>query len=99
MSATRTTIAGIPIPDSAMAREATELVNDVAPPLLFDHSRRVFLWGSLRGEKLNARISSSWHRSSACLPRCTEPSACATVMARFSSAMSLSAIALYFANT
>jgi hypothetical protein len=52
MGTTRTTIAGIPIPDSAIAREATELVQDVAPPLLFDHSRRVFLWASLQGEKL-----------------------------------------------
>ena len=48
----RTTIAGIPIPDSTMAREATELVRDISTPLLFDHSRRVFLWASLQGEKL-----------------------------------------------
>jgi HD domain len=46
------TIAGIPIPDSTIAREATELVRDVSTPLLFDHSRRVFLWGSLHGEQL-----------------------------------------------
>jgi hypothetical protein len=52
MSTARTTIAGIPIPDSAIARETTELVRDVATPLLFDHSRRVFLWGSLQGERL-----------------------------------------------
>jgi hypothetical protein len=52
MSALRTTIAGIPIPDSTLAREATEFVRDVSTPLLFDHSRRVFLWGSLQGEKL-----------------------------------------------
>ena len=52
MTALRTTIAGIPIPDSTLAREATEFVHDVAGPLLFDHSRRVFLWGALHGEKL-----------------------------------------------
>jgi HD domain len=45
-------IAGIPIPDSTITREATEFVQDVSTPLLFDHSRRVFLWGSLYGEKL-----------------------------------------------
>jgi hypothetical protein len=45
-------IAGIPIPDSTIAREATEFVGDVSTPLLFDHSRRVFLWGSLQGENL-----------------------------------------------
>jgi hypothetical protein len=53
MSTTRhTTIAGIRIPDSAIAREATEFVQDVASELLFDHSRRVFLWGALQGERL-----------------------------------------------
>ncbi|MFI6156828.1 HD domain-containing protein [Kitasatospora sp. NPDC051170] len=43
------TVAGVRIPDSALAREATELVRDAASPLLFDHSRRVFLFGALRG--------------------------------------------------
>jgi hypothetical protein len=52
MSVARTTIAGIPIPDSPLAREATEFVQDVSTQLLFDHSRRVFLWSSLQGEKL-----------------------------------------------
>ncbi|MFF9482219.1 HD domain-containing protein [Streptomyces sp. NPDC014733] len=44
-------IAGVRIPDSALAREATELVREAASPLVFDHSRRVFLWGALRGRE------------------------------------------------
>jgi hypothetical protein len=52
MSGRRTTIAGVAIPDGAIAREATEFVHDVSTPLLFHHSRRVFLWGSLQGKKL-----------------------------------------------
>src|SRR3954452_19731849 len=52
MSALRTTIAGIPIPDSTLASDATQFVQDVSTQLLFDHSRRVFLWASLQGEKL-----------------------------------------------
>jgi hypothetical protein len=52
MSGLHVTIAGIPIPDSTIAREATEFVRDVSTPLLFDHSRRVFLWGSLYAEQL-----------------------------------------------
>jgi hypothetical protein len=52
MAALHTTIAGIPIPDSSIAREATEFLQDVSTPLLFHHSRRVFLWGSLQGERL-----------------------------------------------
>ncbi|GII83875.1 phosphohydrolase [Sphaerisporangium siamense] len=46
------TIAGIEIPDSALAAEATALVRDAAPPLLYDHSRRVFLFGALQGRRL-----------------------------------------------
>jgi hypothetical protein len=46
-----TTIAGIRIPDSAMARAATELVRDTEPDLLYNHSRRVFLFGALTGER------------------------------------------------
>jgi len=44
-------IADIDIPDSALAREATELVRDTAGPLLYDHSRRVHLFGALRGNR------------------------------------------------
>jgi hypothetical protein len=49
---TQTSIAGVRIPDSALAREATEFVQDESTQLLFDHSRRVFLWASLQGDKL-----------------------------------------------
>jgi hypothetical protein len=44
-----TTIAGITIPDSSLARDTTEFVRDTSTELLYDHSRRVFLWGSLVG--------------------------------------------------
>ena len=55
MSAAPTRVAGVAIPDSALAREATEFVRDAATQLLFDHSRRVFLWASLRAEQLDLR--------------------------------------------
>jgi hypothetical protein len=52
MSTTRpTTIAGVRIPDSALTRDATQLVGDISAPLLFAHSRRVFIWGSLQGAR------------------------------------------------
>src|ERR1700676_2501649 len=41
-------IAGIEIPDSRLAAEATALVREAEPPLLFDHSRRVYLFGMLQ---------------------------------------------------
>lgn len=42
-------IAGVTIPDSKMAQDATELLRDVADELVFNHSRRVFIFGALRG--------------------------------------------------
>jgi HD superfamily phosphodiesterase len=44
-------IAGIALPDSALAREATELVRDAEDDLLFHHSLRVFVFGALQGER------------------------------------------------
>jgi len=44
-------IAGIPVPDSAIARAATQLVRDTEDDLLFHHSRRVFFWGALTGRR------------------------------------------------
>ncbi|MFE7649783.1 HD domain-containing protein [Streptomyces phaeoluteigriseus] len=41
-------IAGIEIPDSRLAQDATELIRDTTPPLIFHHSRRVYLFGSLQ---------------------------------------------------
>lgn len=45
------TVAGITIPDSALAKEATELMRDVATPLVYDHCRRVYFFGALRGQR------------------------------------------------
>lgn len=42
-------IAGIRVPDSKLAREATDLLREHGTPLLFSHSLRVYLFGSLRG--------------------------------------------------
>jgi HD domain len=46
-----TSISGVTIPDSQLAREATELVRDTAPPLLFHHSKRVYYFGALAGKR------------------------------------------------
>jgi hypothetical protein len=50
-----TTIAGVKIPDSKMARDATQLVRDTESELLFHHSSRVFLFGSLAGIRKNLK--------------------------------------------
>jgi hypothetical protein len=42
------TIAGVRIPDSAVVAAATELVRDTSTELLYNHSRRVFLFGTLQ---------------------------------------------------
>src|SRR6202521_63794 len=44
-------ISGVAIPDSKLAREATEQVRDTESPLLFNHSTRVYYFGSLAGER------------------------------------------------
>jgi hypothetical protein len=43
------TVAGVRVPDSALAREVTEFIRDVEDDLLFNHSRRVFFFGALQG--------------------------------------------------
>jgi hypothetical protein len=43
------TIAGVTIPDTPLARDVTALIREAEDDLLFDHSRRVFLFGALQG--------------------------------------------------
>ena len=42
-------IAGVRIPDSRLAHEATDLLREHGTPLLFAHSLRVYLFGAIRG--------------------------------------------------
>ena len=42
-------VAGVRIPDSKAAWEATDLLREYGTPLLFAHSLRVYLFGALRG--------------------------------------------------
>jgi hypothetical protein len=44
-------ISGVMIPDSKLARETTERVRDTESPLLFNHSTRVYYFGSLAGKR------------------------------------------------
>jgi HD superfamily phosphodiesterase len=44
-------IAGIVIPDTPLVREITEYIRDTEDDLLFNHSRRVFLFGALQGRR------------------------------------------------
>jgi hypothetical protein len=44
-------IAGIDIPDTPLVREITEYIRDTEDELLFNHSRRVFLFGALQGRR------------------------------------------------
>src|SRR5271168_4883735 len=44
-------IAGIAIPDTPLVREVTEFIRDAENDLLFNHSRRVFLFGALQGRR------------------------------------------------
>jgi hypothetical protein len=44
-------IAGIDIPDTALVRDITQYIRDTEDELLFNHSRRVFLFGALMGRE------------------------------------------------
>ncbi|MEU9353509.1 HD domain-containing protein [Streptomyces griseoloalbus] len=48
-------IAGVAVPDSELVRAATDLIRDTTPPLIFHHSRRVYLFGSLQAAALGLR--------------------------------------------
>ena len=45
------TIADIVIPDTALVRDVTSFIREAENDLLFDHSRRVFLFGALQGRR------------------------------------------------
>lgn len=45
-------IASIVVPDTPLVREVTEHIRAAEDDLLFDHSRRVFLFGALHGRRL-----------------------------------------------
>jgi hypothetical protein len=49
MSTSGQTAAGVIVPDTKLARDATDLVRDSATDLVYNHSRRVFWFGSLQG--------------------------------------------------
>jgi hypothetical protein len=51
MSSNITARLPIAIPDSRLAREATELIRSVEPDLLYNHSLRVFAFGALQGDR------------------------------------------------
>lgn len=50
MSTDGQTAARVTVPDTKLAREATELVRESTTDLVYHHSRRVFWFGSLQGQ-------------------------------------------------
>lgn len=44
-------ISGVRIPDSRLAREATQFIRDTESDFLFQHSTRVYFWGALAGKR------------------------------------------------
>ncbi|OKI00372.1 diguanylate cyclase [Streptomyces sp. CB02923] len=46
-------MAGIPLPDSDLAKEATELIRNTTDELIYHHSRRVYLFGARHGRERN----------------------------------------------
>jgi hypothetical protein len=44
------------IPDSQLARDATQFIRDTESELLFSHSTRVYFWGGLRGQQTGLKF-------------------------------------------
>jgi len=44
-------IAGVPVPDTRLVADATDFIKSEESPLLFHHSRRVYLFGMLQGKR------------------------------------------------
>jgi len=49
-------VASVLIPDSKLAHEITERVQDTESPPPFNHSSRLFYWGALTGVRLGLRF-------------------------------------------
>jgi len=56
MSTSGQTAAGVTIPDTKVARDATDLVHDSTSDLIYHHSRRVFWFGSMQGRNLGLSV-------------------------------------------
>jgi hypothetical protein len=68
-------IAGVEVPETSAAAEATDFLRERTNPLIFHHSRRVFLFGSLHARGLGLRpdpellyISAMFHDAGLSLP-------------------------------
>ncbi|MGZ3103365.1 HD domain-containing protein [Streptomyces sp. H72] len=68
-------IAGVEVPETPAAAEATDFLRERTNPLIFHHSRRVFLFGSLHARGLGLRpdpellyISAMFHDAGLSLP-------------------------------
>src|ERR1700743_3399214 len=53
-----TVISGVEIPDSQLAREATELVRQYEDAMLFNHSVRVYAFGAIKGIRQQLKFDS-----------------------------------------
>src|SRR3954469_12357872 len=51
-------ISGIKIPDSKIAREATELIRQHETEMLFNHSVRVYVFGAIKGIRQKLKFDS-----------------------------------------
>ena len=49
-------VAGIAVPDSKLATEATDLLLEHGTPFLYNHSLRVFFFGALLGKSVHAKF-------------------------------------------
>ncbi len=56
MSTNGQAAAGVKVPDTKVARDATQLIRDTTSELVYNHSRRVFMVRQLAGPEPRAQL-------------------------------------------
>jgi len=51
-------VAGVELPDSKLARDATEYVRKLSAPVVFNHVLRTYVFGALLGQAMNLKFDS-----------------------------------------
>ncbi len=76
-------IFGQRVPDSKMARDATQLIRDTASELLFQHSVRVYFWAALIGQRQSLKFDAELLYTAAMFHDFGLTSGCRTSQLRF----------------
>src|SRR5258708_1585051 len=67
-------VAGVELPDSKLARDATEYVRKLSAPVVFNHVLRTYVFGALLGQAMNLKFDSELFYLGPCSTTSARPS-------------------------